>query len=112
MVKIGRHATTRWGVLVAGAVAAALVAAGSARVTTAAAEIATSVPQVVGPIPSTAAPGDPSHDYVFYATPMNLAKVGYEEQEYFIRGVATRMRRSTRRSSPRSIRPTAPMSRR
>jgi len=72
------------------AVAAVLVAAGSARVTTAAAEIATSVPQVVGPIPSTAAPGDPSHDYIFYATPMNLAKVGYEEQEYFIRGVATR----------------------
>jgi hypothetical protein len=90
MVKVGRHLATRWGVFVAGAVATALVAAGSARVTTAAAEIATSVPQVVGPIPSTAAPGDPSHNYIFYATPMNLAKVGYEEQEYFIRGVATR----------------------
>jgi hypothetical protein len=65
MVKVGRHLATRWGVFVAGAVATALVAAGSARVTTAAAEIATSVPQVVGPIPSTAAPGDPSHNYIF-----------------------------------------------
>jgi hypothetical protein len=89
-VKIGRKVATRCGVLVAVAVAAVFVAAGSARVTTAAAEIAASVPQVVGPIPSTAAPGDPSHNYIFYATPMNLAKVGYEEQEYFIRGVATR----------------------
>jgi hypothetical protein len=51
---------------------------------------ATSVPEVMGPIASTAAPGDPSHDYVFYSTPMNLAKVGYEEKEYFISGVATR----------------------
>jgi hypothetical protein len=54
------------------------------------AQAATSVPDVVGPIPSTATPGDPSHDYVFYATPMDLAKVGYVEQEYFIRGVAAR----------------------
>jgi hypothetical protein len=51
---------------------------------------ATAVPEVIGPIPSTAPPGDPSHDYVFYATPMALSKVGYVEQEYFIRGVASR----------------------
>jgi hypothetical protein len=51
---------------------------------------ATAVPAVTGPIPSTAAPGDASHDYVFYATPMDLAKVGYVEQEYFISGVANR----------------------
>ncbi len=54
------------------------------------ARAATAVPEVVGPIPSTVAPGDPSHDYVFYSTPMDLSKVGYVEQEYFIRGVATR----------------------
>jgi hypothetical protein len=51
---------------------------------------ATAVPEVIGPIPSTAPVGDPSHDYVFYSTPMNLSKVGYVEQEYFIKGVATR----------------------
>jgi len=68
----------------------ALVAALGPSATTAAPAVATSVPQVIGPIASTAAPGDPSHDYVFYSTPMNLSKVGYEEQEYFIRGVATR----------------------
>jgi Alpha/beta hydrolase domain len=71
-------------------VPAALVAALGPPTTTAAPNLATSVPQVIGPIASTAAPGDPSHDYVFYSTPMDLAKVGYEEQEYFIRGVATR----------------------
>jgi hypothetical protein len=49
-----------------------------------------STPQVIGPIPSTAPPGDPSHDYAFYATPMDLAKVGYVEQEYFVKGIATR----------------------
>jgi Alpha/beta hydrolase domain len=54
------------------------------------AQAATAVPEVVGPIASTATPGDPSHDYVFYATPMDLAEVGYVEQEYFIRGVAAR----------------------
>lgn len=67
-----------------GVLAAALVAA------TGTPAAATSVPQVIGPILATAAPGDPSHDYVFYSTPMDLAKVGYEEQEFFIRGVATR----------------------
>ena len=89
MVNINRRAATRRGalaLLVAAAVAAALYTAGSSPATAA----ATSVPEVIGPIPSTVAPGDPSHDYVFYSTPMNLAKVGYEEQEYFLRGVATR----------------------
>jgi len=86
MVKNGRAL----GLLVACGVAAGLVAALGPAATTAAPNLGTSVPEVIGPIPSTAAPGDPSHDYVFYATPMNLAKVGYEEQEYFIRGVAAR----------------------
>jgi alpha/beta hydrolase family protein len=92
MMKICRRVATRRGVLgplVVGASAVALIAARSTA-TTAAPNVATTVPQVIGPIASTAAPGDPSHDYIFYSTPMDLAKVGYEEQEYFIRGVATR----------------------
>src|SRR5262245_10479561 len=77
------------GLLSACGVAAVLAALGPAT-TTAASSLTTSVPEVIGPIAPTAAPGDTSHNYVFYSTPMNLAKVGYEEQEYFIRGVATR----------------------
>jgi hypothetical protein len=45
---------------------------------------------VRGPIASTARPGDASHDYTFYSTPMDLKKVGYVEQEYFVSGTATR----------------------
>ena len=45
---------------------------------------------ITGPIPSTAAPGDPSHNYVFYATPLDLKRVDYVEQEFFISGTATR----------------------
>jgi hypothetical protein len=45
---------------------------------------------VTGPIPSTARPGDPSRDYVFYSTPYDLRRAGYVEQEYFISGTATR----------------------
>ena len=51
-------------------------------------EVAT--PTVTGPIPSEGRPADPAHSYIFYATPMNLTKVGYLEQEYFISGTATR----------------------
>jgi Alpha/beta hydrolase domain len=92
MVKNRRGVTTRCGVLglLVAVGGAALVAALGPAATTATPNLATSVPQVIGPIASTAAPGDPSHNYVFYSTPMNLAKVGYEEQKYFIRGVATR----------------------
>jgi hypothetical protein len=89
MPKIGTHSAARWGMLgllVPGVVAAVLVVGRAAPARAA----ATSVPEVIGPVPSTAAPGDPSHNYIFYSTPMDLAKVGYEEQEYFIRGVATR----------------------
>jgi hypothetical protein len=46
--------------------------------------------KITGPIPSTARPGDPSHDYVFYSTPYDLRKAGYEEEEFFISGTATR----------------------
>jgi Alpha/beta hydrolase domain len=45
---------------------------------------------ITGPIPSTARPGDPSRNYIFYATPLNLRAVGYQEQEFFISGTATR----------------------
>jgi hypothetical protein len=45
---------------------------------------------VRGPIASTAQAGDKSHDYTFYSTPMDLKKVGYVEQEYFVSGTATR----------------------
>jgi Alpha/beta hydrolase domain len=45
---------------------------------------------VRGPIASAAEPGDPSHAYTFYATPMDLKKVGYVEREYFVSGTATR----------------------
>lgn len=46
--------------------------------------------RVTGPIPQRAAPGDPSHDYTFYATPFDLRRAGYEELEYVISGTATR----------------------
>ncbi len=49
-----------------------------------------SSPIVMGPIPSLGKPGDPAHAYIFYATPMDLRKAGYVEQEYFISGTATR----------------------
>jgi hypothetical protein len=45
---------------------------------------------ITGPIPATAKPGDPSHNYPFYATPFDLARAGYVEQEFFISGTATR----------------------
>lgn len=45
-------------------------------------------PVVTGPIPSTAAPGDPSHNYIFFASNLDLAAQGYVEEEYFISGTA------------------------
>src|ERR1700757_1465085 len=45
-------------------------------------------PTITGPIPSTVPLGDPSRDYPFFATDMNLAQYGYVEQEYFIKGPA------------------------
>jgi Alpha/beta hydrolase domain len=45
---------------------------------------------ITGPVPSTARPGDPSRNYVFYATPFDLRRAGYVEQEFFISGTATR----------------------
>lgn len=45
-------------------------------------------PTVIGPIPATAPLGDPSHNYPFFATDMDLASHGYIEEEYFIKGTA------------------------
>jgi hypothetical protein len=47
-------------------------------------------PIVIGPIAATAAPGDSSHDYPFFSTPLDLASLGYVEEEYFIEGTASR----------------------
>ncbi|MGH3321606.1 MAG: alpha/beta hydrolase domain-containing protein, partial [Streptosporangiaceae bacterium] len=91
MRKVRKRVRARVPVLaVAAAVAVSPAVAGNASAATTAPPASTSVPAVIGPITSTAPPGDPSHDYTFYSTPMDLAKVGYEQQEYFIKGVATR----------------------
>ena len=47
-------------------------------------------PVVTGPIPSTAIPGQPSKDYIFFASDHPLAVNGYIEEEYFIEGTANR----------------------
>ncbi len=47
-------------------------------------------PTVIGPIPATAPPGDPSHNYPFYATVQDLAAAGYIEEEFFFEGTANR----------------------
>lgn len=47
-------------------------------------------PVVSGPVAATAAPGDPSHDYPFYAALQDLKSHGYIEQEFFIQGTANR----------------------
>src|SRR5690348_2612968 len=45
-------------------------------------------PTVTGTILSLAAPGDPSHNYPFFSTTVDLAKVGYVEEELFFGGTA------------------------
>jgi hypothetical protein len=47
-------------------------------------------PTVTGPISSSAAPGDPSHDYIFFASQLDLGSWGYVEEEYFLSGTANR----------------------
>jgi Alpha/beta hydrolase domain len=47
-------------------------------------------PTVIGPIRATASPGDPSHDYPFFATTVDLASYGYVEEEFFLEGTANR----------------------
>src|ERR1043166_4729454 len=45
---------------------------------------------VTGPVAAKAAPGDPGHDYPFFAALEDLETRGYVEQEYFISGTANR----------------------
>src|SRR5258708_33336949 len=47
-------------------------------------------PIVSGPIAVHAAPGDPSHDYPQLASPLNLAKFSYVEEEFFFERTAPR----------------------
>src|SRR5262245_55447136 len=47
-------------------------------------------PVVSGPIPALATPGDPSHDYPFFASQLDLKSRGYVEEEFFIEGTANR----------------------
>ena len=47
-------------------------------------------PVVTGPIPQTVAPGDPSHNYIFFSSNHDLAAHGYVEEEFFIQGTANR----------------------
>lgn len=47
-------------------------------------------PTVTGPIAAAAAPGDPSHQYPFFSTTVDLASHGYVEEEYFFEGTASR----------------------
>jgi len=46
-------------------------------------------PKATGPIAATA-PGDPGHDYPFYASALDLKARGYVEEEFFIEGTASR----------------------
>jgi hypothetical protein len=47
-------------------------------------------PTVTGPVPAIGAPGNRAHDYPFFATNVDLASVGYVEQEFFVSGTANR----------------------
>ena len=47
-------------------------------------------PTVTGPIAASVIPGNPSHDYPFFATNHELATRGYIEEEFFIEGTANR----------------------
>jgi hypothetical protein len=70
----------------------ALLLAG--RATVAVAEVPN--PTVTGPIPATAEPGDPSHNYPFFATNHDLAQWGYVEEEFFIEGTANQYKTPSR----------------
>ena len=47
-------------------------------------------PNVIGPVRNTTLLKDPTHGYPFNATPMDLKKAGYVEEEFFIEGKASR----------------------
>lgn len=58
---------------------------------------------VAGPIASSGPPGHPQRDYVFYSTPMDLAKAGYVEEEYFVAGTATRYSITADAGEPKNL---------
>src|SRR5215813_9283641 len=45
---------------------------------------------VVGPVAAEGIPGNPAHNYPFFATNHDLATRGYLEEEFFIQGTANR----------------------
>ena len=47
-------------------------------------------PVVTGPVAAKSAPGDPAHDYPFFAALEDLKARGYVEEEYFFSGTANR----------------------
>jgi hypothetical protein len=47
-------------------------------------------PSLIGPIPATVPAGDPSHNYPYFSTTVNLAAYGYTEEEFFFEGTANR----------------------
>ena len=47
-------------------------------------------PMVTGPVAAEGVPGNPAHNYVFFATNHDLAIRGYVEEEFFIQGTASR----------------------
>ncbi len=48
------------------------------------------LPTVTGPVAATGIPGNPAHDYPFFADQHGLAAHGYVENEYFVNGTAAR----------------------
>jgi len=75
--------------LLAGAAAASAAAVLALSPSLAGASTPIPIPTVAGPVASVA-PGDPSRNYTFLATPLDLAARGYVEEEYFISGTACR----------------------
>jgi len=53
-------------------------------------------PNVSGPIRATARPGDPSHNYPFFASQFDLKRKGYVEEEFFFSGKARRYKHRLR----------------
>jgi hypothetical protein len=47
-------------------------------------------PTVTGPVAATVPPGDPSHNYPFFAANVDLTDYGYIEEEFFFEGLANR----------------------
>jgi hypothetical protein len=74
--------SVRRALALAGAAVLAAVVAAQARA-------AVPVPAVAGPVAATVAPGDPSHDYPFFASHHDLAAHGYVEEEFFLSGTAS-----------------------